>query len=124
MIRRPPSSTRTDTLFPYTTLFRSRADGQSDADIRGRIRSIFSEVAGLRGVEVRVSSGVVTLTGTVATLEDVNRAIAIAGRVTGVVTVQNELERDLKVDRNLRSAERSVGKEGVGTCRSRWSAYH
>src|SRR3546814_3861522 len=24
MIRRPPSSTRTDTLFPYTTLFRSR----------------------------------------------------------------------------------------------------
>src|SRR3546814_6569438 len=30
MIRRPPRSTRTDTLFPYTTLFRStgsRADG-------------------------------------------------------------------------------------------------
>src|SRR3546814_2546678 len=25
MIRRPPRSTRTDTLFPYTTLFRSRA---------------------------------------------------------------------------------------------------
>src|SRR3546814_13110316 len=30
MIRRPPRSTRTDTLFPYTTLFRSR-------DIDGRI---------------------------------------------------------------------------------------
>src|SRR3546814_15830978 len=26
MIRRPPRSTRTDTLFPYTTLFRSRDD--------------------------------------------------------------------------------------------------
>src|SRR3546814_7907142 len=26
MIRRPPRSTRTDTLFPYTTLFRSCAD--------------------------------------------------------------------------------------------------
>src|SRR3546814_13527511 len=26
MIRRPPRSTRTDTLFPYTTLFRSRVD--------------------------------------------------------------------------------------------------
>src|SRR3546814_5318815 len=26
MIRRPPRSTRTDTLFPYTTLFRSVAD--------------------------------------------------------------------------------------------------
>src|SRR3546814_20050353 len=28
MIRRPPRSTRTDTLFPYTTLFRSHADEQ------------------------------------------------------------------------------------------------
>src|SRR3546814_2265370 len=27
MIRRPPRSTRTDTLFPYTTLFRSRPGG-------------------------------------------------------------------------------------------------
>src|SRR3546814_10894518 len=27
MIRRPPRSTRTDTLFPYTTLFRSRLLG-------------------------------------------------------------------------------------------------
>src|SRR3546814_1645105 len=26
MIRRPPRSTRTDTLFPYTTLFRSAGD--------------------------------------------------------------------------------------------------
>src|SRR3546814_18666631 len=26
MVRRPPRSTRTDTLFPYTTLFRSRVD--------------------------------------------------------------------------------------------------
>src|SRR3546814_10831692 len=28
MIRRPPRSTRTDTLFPYTTLFRSRPAGR------------------------------------------------------------------------------------------------
>src|SRR3546814_13147616 len=28
MIRRPPRSTRTDTRFPYTTLFRSAADEQ------------------------------------------------------------------------------------------------
>src|SRR3546814_9463644 len=27
MIRRPPISTRTDTLFPYTTLFRARESG-------------------------------------------------------------------------------------------------
>src|SRR3546814_2711370 len=29
MIRRPPRSTRTDTLFPYTTLFRSDIKGHS-----------------------------------------------------------------------------------------------
>src|SRR3546814_2960576 len=29
MIRRPPRSTRTDTLFPYTTLFRSHAGAAS-----------------------------------------------------------------------------------------------
>src|SRR3546814_18638933 len=31
MIRRPPKSTRTDTLFPYTTLFRSQALPASSA---------------------------------------------------------------------------------------------
>src|SRR3546814_19685873 len=31
MIRRPPRSTRTDTLFPYTTLFRSRAAAGAEA---------------------------------------------------------------------------------------------
>src|SRR3546814_12699444 len=30
MIRRPPRSTRTDTLFPYTTLFRSRVGCLAD----------------------------------------------------------------------------------------------
>src|SRR3546814_7857787 len=41
MIRRPPRSTRTDTLFPYTTLFRSRAGAdiaEHDADrTRGKL---------------------------------------------------------------------------------------
>src|SRR3546814_437060 len=32
MIRRPPRSTRTDTLFPYTTLFRARLNGVVRAD--------------------------------------------------------------------------------------------
>src|SRR3546814_7724923 len=32
MIRRPPRSTRTDTLFPYTTLFRSGVDQAPDRD--------------------------------------------------------------------------------------------
>src|SRR3546814_6196772 len=39
MIRRPPRATRTDTLFPYTTLFRShdaaeRLGADGDADLR------------------------------------------------------------------------------------------
>src|SRR3546814_9256660 len=32
MIRRPPRSTRTDTLFPYTTLFRSPLSGPAPDD--------------------------------------------------------------------------------------------
>src|SRR3546814_7622084 len=36
MIRRPPRSTRTDTLFPYTTLFRSEGDDHiPEGDPRG-----------------------------------------------------------------------------------------
>src|SRR3546814_11145478 len=34
MLRRPPRSTRTDTLFPYTTLFRSRAGGDDVAGLQ------------------------------------------------------------------------------------------
>src|SRR3546814_20082096 len=38
MIRRPPRSTRTDTLFPYTTLFRSCSPSSVPAISRGRRR--------------------------------------------------------------------------------------
>src|SRR3546814_16043823 len=34
MIRRPPRSTRTDTLFPYTTLFRSRGWRRSPRSLK------------------------------------------------------------------------------------------
>src|SRR3546814_9462272 len=33
MIRRPPRSTRTDTLFPYTTLFRSEGAGSDHGEV-------------------------------------------------------------------------------------------
>src|SRR3546814_18940268 len=33
MDRRPPRSTRTDTLFPYTTLFRSDEDRENEGDL-------------------------------------------------------------------------------------------
>src|SRR3546814_11073383 len=37
MIRRPPRSTRTDTLFPYTTLFRSPRPGRGTPPTAGVI---------------------------------------------------------------------------------------
>src|SRR3546814_19483130 len=48
MIRRPPRSTRTDTLFPYTTLFRSGLVGSAlGSDDDGRIAAC----VGMRGCE-------------------------------------------------------------------------
>src|SRR3546814_6893199 len=41
MIRRPPRSTRTDTLFPYTTLFRSppaQAEAENEQAVWHRVR--------------------------------------------------------------------------------------
>src|SRR3546814_7260484 len=39
-IRRPPRSTRTDTLFPYTTLFRSRNTGGLRKNIIGQAGAV------------------------------------------------------------------------------------
>src|SRR3546814_16324283 len=46
MIRRPPRSTRTDTLFPYTTLFRSEGfwrDNGDPASIPDRLKQLLEE---------------------------------------------------------------------------------
>src|SRR3546814_2788384 len=39
MIRRPPRSTRTDTLFPYTTLFRSLPNPYNEDDTTSTIHA-------------------------------------------------------------------------------------
>src|SRR3546814_6611853 len=50
MIRRPPRSTRTDTLFPYTTLFRSTAfDG-----VIAEARNLMAEEAARRRVRMDI----------------------------------------------------------------------
>src|SRR3546814_14953176 len=46
MIRRPPRSTRTDTLFPYTTLFRSRRSLGQGLAVCGVDRKIFQPEPG------------------------------------------------------------------------------
>src|SRR3546814_3669059 len=58
MIRRPPRSTRTDTLFPYTTLCRSRATGLDRRRSRQFPRHARSEhrarhLSRARGADVR-----------------------------------------------------------------------
>src|SRR3546814_17140885 len=50
MIRRPPRSTRTDTLFPYTTLFRSDAVAQIE-DVRAIVER------GENAVNARIERG-------------------------------------------------------------------
>src|SRR3546814_4893677 len=53
MIRRPPRSTLTDTLFPYTTLFRSPATDQFDPVARGSEqpqRGLHSRIIAERGI--------------------------------------------------------------------------
>src|SRR3546814_6327053 len=66
MIRRPPRSTRTDTLFPYTTLFRSPRSARSGRTVRehggrnrhGRARSLAQEQTGrLAGRFRRLANG-------------------------------------------------------------------
>src|SRR3546814_10331581 len=47
MIRRPPRSTRTDTLFPYTTLFRS---------LKITFRQLFDELPTLRALAEYIDS--------------------------------------------------------------------
>src|SRR3546814_12568667 len=49
MRRRPPRATRTDTLYPYTTLFRSRVDdvAQNSRGHRGRQQEIDQRIVEL-----------------------------------------------------------------------------
>lgn len=73
----------------------------TDTLIAERIRDIFGELPSLSSAAVTVSKGVVTLSGTVPDAAAKSRAEAIASRVSGVVTVENALERDVSVDGNL-----------------------
>src|SRR3546814_21034383 len=50
MIRRPPRSTRTDTLFPYTTLFRSTLDTHGQDEVTQLARHFNAFTAKLREV--------------------------------------------------------------------------
>src|SRR3546814_17153259 len=104
MIRRPPRATRTDTLFPYTTLFRSLILREATG-----IHRWTAVIIGFCGVLVMAqpTPGQFPATGV---------AVAVAAAIS-VATVSILL-------RQIRSEERRVGKECVSTCRSRWSPSH
>src|SRR3546814_12845934 len=105
MIRRPPRSTRTDTLFPYTTLFRSVLEWAGEFGIRldQRIMLAVQHAGGIVAVEERPVGAI-----------DADDLLGLDAMPEGKPTLIGE----------DRSEERRVGKECVSTCRSRWSPYH
>ena len=52
MIRRPPRSTQAKTLFPYTTLFRSREEQEKKTSRREPFPHLSQDITGLHGVDV------------------------------------------------------------------------
>src|SRR3546814_17316984 len=124
MIRRPPRSTRTATLFPYTTLFRSGVAGNlgldrfDEPDILRDLgdRPFAGEQCSARGGRARRPA------------DDADHLVEIGDRDDeteqdmGAFAGLEQLELGAPGD-DLRSEERRVGKECVSTCRYRWSPY-
>src|SRR3546814_13352844 len=123
MIRRPPRSTRTDTLFPYTTLFRS---SRSQAEEPVVSASLGAEPILVNATRFRLANEVdwARLDRIVGTIEKKSvRALDDDDLLALPVLYRGALS-SLSVARETRSEERRVGKACVSTCRSRWSPYH
>lgn len=73
-------------------------DAGADQRIAARLSDIFGNVPSLSNVTPAVAGGVVTLTGTAPDQAALDRAEAIASGVDGVVTVENNIERDVSVN--------------------------
>src|SRR3546814_18189109 len=111
MIRRPPRSTRTDTLFPYTTLFRS--------PICGACPSAFPPEATSAHLYVREYVGF-------RPSRKVQQCAVGQEIETGLRKLRAAFTRQPAIEfrSQQRSDERRVGKECVSTGRSRRSPYH
>src|SRR3546814_13869639 len=108
MRRGQPRSTRTDTLFPSTTLIRSPVF-ERELNERGLQPDQRSSLLAMLLVDasIELADG---LTREGVRPKDADDLIAAAA-----LDVRPEYVRDLQ-----RSEERRVGKECVSTCRSRW----
>src|SRR3546814_20729575 len=123
MIRRPPRSTRTDTLFPYTTLFRSgNRLGQVElaADLVRRIEQ--RDVVAALGGDRRAGQARRARADHGDTPGRIGRRVFQPGLVAGARVDQAArtpvLEHVVQA-RLVESDERRVGTECVSTCRSR-----
>src|SRR3546814_15988468 len=111
MIRRPPRSTRTDTLFPYTTLFRSGVIAHPDENAPAAVRSYAQPQFIILGETARI---------------EWQAALILRYLLKGSASKGAAHARRRDCGPNgfaHRSAERRVGKACVSTCRSRWSPY-
>ncbi len=86
---------------PNEAIIEKDFEKNTDIQIKERIENIFNELEDLKGIEVMVNSGVATLNGSLATEKGITKAEKIASRVEDVVTVQNNIERDYSVDKNV-----------------------
>src|SRR3546814_16464746 len=125
MIVRPPRSTRTDTLFPYPTLFRSHVVVQRLAFVREATAAVGHHALALgrahRDAEVGLA-GPAELA--LAAFGGVQRDHVVAGRDAGHALAHfHHHARPLVAQhpREQSTDERRVGKVCVSRRRSRWS---
>src|SRR3546814_14176269 len=112
MTRLPPGATSTATLCPPTTLIRTL-----------HCRGAWASLAEWQALSKRHESPIFHSTGALYLYPQggagIDHSIAIQ---RGVGIPIEKLTAGAMARR--RSEERRVGKEGVSTCRSRWSPYH
>src|SRR3546814_12987916 len=130
MIRRPPRATPTDTLFPYTTLCRSRLDLLERARRPGVIleHALAADLAREHDELRRRQRLARHARFGVLRQEQVDDRIRnLVGDLVGMTlrhAFGGEKEAVAHGKAFSRSEERRVGKECVSTCRSRWWPGH
>src|SRR3546814_20615224 len=121
MIRRPPRSTRTDTLFPYTTLFRSLYDSVSSRPLLYAFLGVGKAII-LEDPSIECYAVDATILHLCKEFVDNANSLVIAfGAVPARVSNPEEEETLLDLTKHTRSEESRVGKECVSTGRYRWS---
>src|SRR3546814_12277297 len=116
MIRRPPRSTRTDTLFPYTTLFRSAIGGSLGCRQKARRAG---QAVRLHHAAQEIAEGVRQRPGGVAEAAGGDPAVRPLPAEGPVDLAPPRLAVALAI-----SADRRVGIESDSTCSTRWWPYN